>query len=108
MDVHRPLACRHAALVQYDLVALDSAHVTQADYVLDPAENPKLGLADHRATEGGVAPIDYRDRRVGMREQRIGKRHRGGAAANHEIVSFELFIHHPTITPEPPQGVPNE
>src|SRR5271170_7132754 len=68
VDMHRPLARRHAALLQYDLVALDSAHVTEADNVLDPAENPKLGLADHRATEHrrSDAGIDAKEELLGF------------------------------------------
>ena len=53
-----------------------------------------VGIGIYPMSAGGVTAIDHRDRRVGMREQRVGKRHRGGAAANHKIVRFELFVHH--------------
>ena len=77
----------------------------------DAIESGRLMETDIRigiypVSAGGVAAIDYRDRRVGMREQRVGKRHRGGAAANHEIIRFELFVDHQTITRDAPQGVP--
>jgi hypothetical protein len=52
-----------------------------------------VGIGIYPMPAGDVAAIDYCDRRVGMREQRVGKRHRGGAAANYEIVRFELFVH---------------
>ena len=64
----------------------------------DPIESGWLmetdvGIGIDPMSAGGMTAIDYRDRRVRMREQRVGKRHRGSAAANHEIVRFELFVH---------------
>ena len=33
-----------------------------------------IGIGVYPVSAGGVAAIDYRDRRVRMREQRVGKR----------------------------------
>jgi hypothetical protein len=44
------------------------------------------------------APIDERDRRVGMRAQRVGKRHPRGSGTDYEIVRFEFFVHDLAMT----------
>ena len=53
-----------------------------------------VGIGVYPVSTRGVAAIDYRDRRVGMREQSVGKRHPRGPGTDHEIVRFEIFVHH--------------
>ena len=67
-----------------------------------------VGIGVYPVSAGRVAAIDYRDRRVGMREQRVGKRHRRGPGADHEIVRFELFVDHLAMIIVAAQGAPNE
>jgi hypothetical protein len=45
-------------------------------------------------TARAVSFHDYGDRGVGMREQRVGKRHPGGPGTDHEIVRFVFFNCH--------------
>ena len=52
------------------------------------------GIGVDPVSARGVAAIDQRDRRVGMREQCVSKRHRRGPGADDEIVRFELVVHH--------------
>src|SRR5262245_39049983 len=53
-----------------------------------------VGIGVDPVSAGGVAAIDDRDGRVGMREQRVGERHSRGARTDNEIVRFEFLVHH--------------
>ena len=56
-----------------------------------------VGVRVDPVPAGSEAAIDDRDRRPGMREERVGKRHPRGPGADHEIVGFDLFVGHPTM-----------
>jgi len=53
-----------------------------------------VGIGVDPVSARSVTAVDERDRRVGMREQRVGERHRRGPGTDHEIVRFELFGYH--------------
>lgn len=65
----------------------------------DPVEGGRLmetdvGIGVDPVSAGSMAAIDYGDRRVGMCEQCVGKRHASGAGTDHEIVRFVFFYSH--------------
>ncbi len=53
-----------------------------------------IGIGIDPVSAWGVAAVDDSDPGVGMREQRVGERHGRGPGTDHEIVRFELFVHH--------------
>ena len=53
-----------------------------------------VGIGVDPVPARGVTAIDDRDRRLGMREQRVGEGHPGGPGTDHEIVRLEFFVSH--------------
>ena len=53
-----------------------------------------VGIGVDPVSTWDVTAIDYRDRCIRMREQRIDERHPGGPCTDDEIVRFESFVPH--------------
>ena len=54
---------------------------------------PHVRIGIDPVSAGRVAPIDDRDRRVAVLEERVRKGHPAGPSPDHEIIGFEFFVH---------------
>ena len=66
-----------------------------------------VGIGVDPVSARRVAAIDQRDRRVGVREQCVSKRHRRGPGADDQIVRVELVVHDVAIIVRNVTSVPS-